>query len=172
MQPVHLNDVTPRTSCARPRGIAARVASSWRRIWPATLPLVGGDKVHLQQILLNLILNGMDAMAKTPSKKRLTAGQIVCDGARLQNAWVEIAVAGTGAGIAPCSLPRLFEPFSDEKGRDGPGLSIARTLVECIKRPHLGDNVRGGATFRFTVPVSALSQVPIDAPKATLELTA
>jgi PAS domain S-box-containing protein len=112
------------------------------------LPLIRGDKVHLQQVLLNLVFNGMEAMAKVPRKKTVTVRAGVND-----NGSAEIAVSDTGPGILPDHLPRLFDPFfSTKKEGMGLGLSIARSLVEA----HGGqiwaeNNPDGGATFRFTL---------------------
>ena len=66
------------------------------------VPLVLGDKVHLQQVLLNLFLNGMDAMANVPGERRLTVRTGVNGSGS-----VEIAVSDTGPGILPDRLPRL-----------------------------------------------------------------
>jgi signal transduction histidine kinase len=115
----------------------------------ASLPKVLGDRVHLQQVMLNLVLNAMDAMADTPEHLRC----VVVHATRSADA-VEVAVTDHGHGIAPERLPKLFESFFTTKEQGmGLGLSIARSIVEA----HGGriwatsDNGRG-ATFRFTLP--------------------
>jgi two-component system sensor kinase FixL len=103
----------------------------------------------LQQVLLNLVLNGMEAMSGAPGERRLTVRTGVNE-----NGSAEIAVSDAGPGIPPERLPRLFEPFfSTKKEGMGLGLSIARSLVQA----HGGqlwaeNNPGGGATFRFTLP--------------------
>jgi PAS domain S-box-containing protein len=117
------------------------------------LPLVKGDRVHLQQVLLNLILNGMDAMSQIPdSRRRLRIG------ARENgHGHIEVAVSDCGAGISDDRMPHIFDSFFTTKREGmGLGLSIARSIVEA----HNGEigvenNSSGGATFRFTVPIAA-----------------
>jgi PAS domain S-box-containing protein len=151
VQPVDLNELIQEVlklvrSEAERRGVAVEA------VLAANLPLVLGDKVHLQQVLLNLLLNGMEAMADTPGTRH-----IILRNAVNENGSVEIAVSDTGPGITTDQLSRLFDPFfSTKKEGMGLGLSIARSLVEA----HGGsiwaeNNSEGGATFRFTVPTTA-----------------
>jgi signal transduction histidine kinase len=150
MHPVDLNEVTSEVVLlvraeSRRRGVT--VASE-----PAgDLPLVRGDKVHLQQVLLNLVLNGMEAVADVPGEKRVT----VLAGVNA-NGYAEIAVSDRGPGVQPDRLPRLFDPFfSTKKEGMGLGLSIARSLVEAHGgRIWAENNPDGGATFRFTLPTN------------------
>jgi signal transduction histidine kinase len=117
----------------------------------ADLPRVWCDPVHFQQVVLNLVLNGMEAMAGLPEEKR----QVVVRTGPGDNGTVKIAVADFGPGIPLDRLPKLFEPFfTTKKEGMGMGLSIARTIVEA----HHGqiwaeNNSKIGATFYFTVPV-------------------
>jgi PAS domain S-box-containing protein len=117
----------------------------------AGLPRVWCDPVHFQQVVLNLVLNGMEAMAGLPEEKR----QVVVRTEPGNNGTVKIAVADSGPGIPPDRLPKVFEPFfTTKKEGMGMGLSIARTIVEA----HHGqiwaeNNSEIGATFYFTVPV-------------------
>jgi two-component system sensor kinase FixL len=104
----------------------------------------------LQQVLLNLFLNGMEAMAGAAGEKRLSVRTAVnADGC------AEIAVSDTGHGVQPDRLARLFAPFfSTKKEGMGLGLSISRSLVERHGgRIWAENNPGGGATFRFTLPV-------------------
>jgi len=120
---------------------------------PVDLPPVRGDRVHLQQVLLNLILNGMDALnGAGPENRRVTVSARV-EGARA----VEIAVCDTGQGIAAEKLFQIFDPFFTTKADGmGMGLAISRTIIEA----HGGrlwaenNNGTGGATFRFTLPLA------------------
>jgi Histidine kinase-, DNA gyrase B-, and HSP90-like ATPase len=114
-----------------------------------TLPVVLGDEIHLQQLLLNLILNGMEAMSESNRRLKICTAY---DG----KAKVEIAVEDSGPGIPSDRLPRLFDSFFTTKTHGmGLGLSIARSIVEA----HGGliwaeNNSSGGACFRFTLPVN------------------
>lgn len=119
---------------------------------PETLPAVRGDRVHLQQVLLNLILNGMDAMAGIPKLQRLLTvrAKIAKDGN------LEVSVSDCGAGIAPDKLDRLFEPFFTTKPEGmGMGLAISQTIIEAHGGEIWGgNNPRCGAVFIFTLPAA------------------
>jgi PAS domain S-box-containing protein len=113
------------------------------------LPVVCGDKVHLEQVLLNLLLNGMDAMASTPvPQRRLAVRTARRDGA------VEVAVMDNGPGIPATALPRLFESFfTTKKDGMGLGLPLARSIVEAHGGRIWAENrPGGGAAFRITLP--------------------
>ena len=115
------------------------------------LPKILGDRVHLQQVLLNLILNGMDAMAgELRERRRLSVRTRLSTGGL-----VEIAVVDSGHGIEPDKLPRVFEPFFSTKPNGmGMGLSISRTIIAAhYGRITAENNAAGGATFRITLPV-------------------
>jgi len=116
-----------------------------------TLPVVRGDVIHLQQVLLNLILNGMEAMSESSKNRRLTM-RTAYDG----KGNVEVAVADSGPGIPPDRLPRLFDSFFTTKTHGmGLGLSIVRSIVEAHGgRIWAENNSSGGACFRFTLPVN------------------
>lgn len=119
---------------------------------PADLPEVRGDRVWLQQLLLNLMVNGMDAMSEVPATHR----RLALRASRNGGAWVEIAVADAGHGIPAELLPRLFNSFftTREHGM-GLGLSISRSIVEAHGgRIWAENNVDGGATLRFTLPAA------------------
>jgi signal transduction histidine kinase/ABC-type uncharacterized transport system substrate-binding protein len=117
----------------------------------ANLPRVWCDPVHLQQVVLNLVLNGMEAMAGLPEEKR----QVVVRTGPGDNRTVKIAVADSGPGIPVDRLPKLFEPFfTTKKDGMGMGLTIARTIVEAHRGQIWAENNSAmGATFYFTVPV-------------------
>jgi len=113
------------------------------------LPRVQGDRVQLQQVLLNLIQNGMDAIGSVDPGKHavmVTAEAMAPD-------LVEISVADTGSGIPAELQHRLFDPFFTTKAAGiGLGLSISRGIVEAHGgHLHAENNASGGATFRFTL---------------------
>ena len=117
----------------------------------ASLPVVVGDRVQLQQVLLNLILNGMDAMTGgNPAERRLTV-----HAARDPNGDVEIAVSDAGGGIPAEQMPKLFEPFFTTKPDGlGMGLAISKTIIAAHGGKIWAENhAKRGATFKFTLPV-------------------
>jgi two-component system sensor kinase FixL len=111
--------------------------------------LVIADRVQIQQVLINLMRNGMEAM-RDSEVKSLTVTTRHVDGDRL-----EVEVADTGPGIADDIAPQLFQPFVTSKPNGmGVGLSISRRIIES----HGGEltvrrNEAGGATFTFTLPL-------------------
>jgi PAS domain S-box-containing protein len=118
------------------------------------LPPVLGDRVWLQQLLLNLIVNGLDAMSDTDSGSRRLALSTRRDG---PGDWVEVAVVDTGHGISEELLPRLFDSFVTTRDEGmGLGLSISRSIVEAHGgRIRAENNADGGATLRFNLPAAA-----------------
>jgi two-component system sensor kinase FixL len=119
---------------------------------PAKLPAVRGDRVHLQQVLLNLILNGMDTMAEMPKLQRLltVSAKTIKDGS------VEVSVSDCGSGIFPDKLERLFEPFFTTKPDGmGMGLAISQTIIEAHGgKIRGGNNLPRGAVFIFMLPAN------------------
>jgi PAS domain S-box-containing protein len=119
---------------------------------PADLPLVRGDRVQIQQVLLNLILNGMDSLDGTRLEDRCINVIARPDGAQL----IEISVGDTGHGIPADTLARIFDPFFTTKPNGmGIGLAVSRTIVEAHSGRLWAENRHGGgATFRFTLPIA------------------
>jgi two-component system sensor kinase FixL len=117
---------------------------------PTDLPPVRADRVHLQQVLLNLILNGMDALNGAAHEDRCVTVSARVNAART----VEIAVSDTGHGIAAEKLAHVFDPFFTTKPNGmGMGLPISRTIVEAHGGQLWAENNSGtGATFHFTLP--------------------
>ncbi|HEY6931539.1 MAG TPA: ATP-binding protein [Thermoanaerobaculia bacterium] len=111
---------------------------------------VQGDSVQLQQLLLNLVLNGMDAMAETPVRAR----KLTISTRGNENGLLEIAVIDRGHGIAADLLPRLFQSFvtTRESGM-GLGLSLSRSIAESHGgKIRAENNPDQGATFRLVLP--------------------
>ena len=134
------------------RGDVALRHASLRLELAPRLPRVRGDRVQLQQVVLNLILNGLDAM-----QEAVTGGRtLVLRTARESSAVVRVAARDFGTGINEADLSHIFQAFYTTKTTGlGMGLAIARSIVEV----HGGqleaeNNPDGGATFSFTLPVS------------------
>ena len=106
------------------------------------------DRVQIQQVLLNLIRNSVDAMLDSPVR-RLTISSQAAEGEM-----VEISVADTGGGMAPEVLAKLFQPFVTTKSQGmGVGLSICRTIIEAHGgRIWTEPNTPNGTIFRFSLP--------------------
>lgn len=116
---------------------------------------VSGDRVHLQQVVMNLVLNGLDAMAAVPEDRRRLA---VRTGFRAAGE-VEISVTDSGRGIADEQLPHLFEPFwTTKKTGLGMGLSISRSIVEAHDGKIWAESGAGGAGATFHVVLPALER--------------
>ena len=118
----------------------------------ARLPLTLADRVQLSQVVLNLIMNGLDAVAERPPGDRWVSVRTAeVDGGR-----VELTVEDSGKGIAECDLSRLFEPFFTTKQKGlGMGLSISRSIVQAHGGRIWAESVvRGGAIFRCVLPAT------------------
>jgi len=121
---------------------------------------VYADRVQVQQVLLNLIRNGIDAMQESGARRKaLTITSAVTD-----QGWSQVSVADTGPGIADEVRERLFQPFMTTKPQGmGVGLSISRSIIEAHGgRIWAEANPGGGALFRFTLP-------PADHKKETVD---
>jgi len=116
------------------------------------LPPVLGDPVHLQQVLLNLIVNGMDAVNGANPGDRRVCVTATLDGPKT----IEIAVNDSGRGVPSDQLIRIFDPFFTTKPDGmGMGLPISRTIIEAHNgRLWVENQNEGGASFRFTLPVA------------------
>ena len=114
------------------------------------LPILG-DRVQLQQVILNLVVNGIDAMKDTRSEERVISIRT----SRVEK-FAELSVSDRGPGISEDKLKGVFEPFYTSKAEGmGMGLSIARTIIEA----HHGliwarNRDHGGASFRIRLPLS------------------
>jgi PAS domain S-box-containing protein len=116
------------------------------------LPMVRGDRIHLHQVLLNLIINAMDALDGCPPNRPC----VQVRARRRDPATVEVRVSDNGPGIPGESLERLFEPFFTTKANGmGMGLPVSKTLVEAHGGRLWAENgPGGGACFCFTLPVA------------------
>jgi two-component system sensor kinase FixL len=118
------------------------------------LPLVRGDRVELEQVVLNLMRNGMEAMSEVNVARRV----LTVSTSQPDRAHVEVAVTDTGRGVSPELAERVFESFFTTKHEGlGIGLSLSRRIVEAHGgRLWVESDGRSGATFRFTLPVEGV----------------
>lgn len=120
----------------------------------ASLPPIHGDSIHLEQVLLNLMMNAMDAMASNTANG---AAERILDVAtfRYDKYSAAITVADTGPGIAAAYRPKIFESFFSTKQEGmGLGLAIARTIVHAHGGKIWQEGTSaGGAVFKFTIPL-------------------
>ncbi|MGY4331835.1 C4-dicarboxylate-specific signal transduction histidine kinase [Bradyrhizobium sp. LB7.2] len=130
---------------------AARNGVSIRTAFADRLPKVPGDRVELQQVTLNLILNAIEAMSETAEGKR----ELLIRTARTDAESIVVSIADSGPGLSPEGLARLFEPFYTTKpGGLGVGLSICRSIIISQGgRLWAAANEPRGAVFQFTVPI-------------------
>jgi C4-dicarboxylate-specific signal transduction histidine kinase len=117
---------------------------------PDDLPLVKGDRVQLQQVILNLLRNGSDAMSTVEDRPR----QLVIRTERDEGDRVQLTVQDAGVGFDPQVVNRLFDPFYTTKGEGmGIGLSVSRYIIESHHgRMWATLNDGPGAAFSFSIP--------------------
>ncbi len=134
------------------RGEAAKSVISVMTQLAEDLPLVQGDRVRVQQVTLNLIINAIEAMSAVDDG----TGELLISTEQNQGGGVLIAVRDRGPGIDADNIERVFESFFTTKSDGiGIGLSICRSIVEAHGgRLWASANVPRGATFQFTLPSS------------------
>ncbi|MGB6395896.1 MAG: ATP-binding protein, partial [Bradyrhizobium sp.] len=117
------------------------------------LPMILGDRVQLQQVIINLVMNGIEAMQSVTDRPR----ELVVRSGQDEPGQALISVADCGVGIAAETVDRLFNPFFTTKSSGmGMGLSICRSIIESHGgRLWATANIPHGATFQFTLPVNA-----------------
>ncbi len=148
---VDLNDIAGESiQLLSPLSIAREVKLSAFTA-PMSLP-IGADAIQLQQVIVNLIVNAMDAMSKMPSAER----RVTVHTARVDK-FAEVSVSDTGPGIPSEKIKEVFEPFFTTKAQGmGIGLSIARTIVEAHRGRIWAENqAGGGAVFHISLPLAA-----------------
>jgi C4-dicarboxylate-specific signal transduction histidine kinase len=148
--PLDVNEVVGEVAWLVKSDVLLRNVSMSLELAP-DLPSVRGDRVQLQQVVLNLVLNGLEAMRPPPAGPRT----LVIRTARDDAASVTVAVQDSGIGINETDPDRIFEALYTTKPDGlGMGLAIARTIVDAHGgRLVAGNNEQGGATVHFTLPV-------------------
>jgi signal transduction histidine kinase len=112
------------------------------------LPRVFGDRVQLQQVLINLIMNGIEAMRSITGRPR----ELLIQSAKIHDE-VSIQVQDSGTGLDPEQVEHVFEPFFTTKPEGiGMGLSVSRSIVESHGGRLWAESGPGGALFQFTLP--------------------
>jgi two-component system sensor kinase FixL len=129
-------------------GVEHRLALDPKAAW------VKVDRIQIQQVLINLVRNAVEAMARSPQRQ-------VTISTRAAGAMVEVEVADTGPGIAPDHMDSLFSEFMTTKSEGlGLGLPISRTIVEAHGGVIRAENrPEGGAAFVFTLPRARAKRV-------------
>jgi len=133
------------------RGEATRYGIFVRTKLEAELPQVPGDRVQVQQVVMNLVMNSIDAMKEVDGPRELTIAS------RRASGDVLISVSDTGIGVPAEHADQIFTAFFTTKAHGtGMGLSISRSIVESYGgRLWATDTVGGGTTFQFNLPAAS-----------------
>jgi signal transduction histidine kinase len=125
------------------------------------MPFVMADRIQLQQVVLNLILNGIDAMKESGTPRELTVKS-----GRSEDGHVTVSVADRGVGLPATEADRVFDPFFTTKPNGtGMGLSISRSIVEAHDgRLWATPNQPRGAVFAFALPAREPAMDPVPPP--------
>jgi signal transduction histidine kinase len=169
-EPVDINEVIQEVLTITQTELR-RNGVSLRTQFANDLPVVAGDKIQLQQVLLNLVVNGIEAMSRVVDDPRelcvrsrkvteipRKVGQETVEGDALtdsQSASILIAVQDSGPGLDPTELKHVFETFYTTKTHGmGMGLAISRSIIEAHHgRLWVTANAPRGAVFQFTLPI-------------------
>ena len=155
---VDVNDVI-REMVVLLRAELAQHSISTRIELASDLPRLMGDRVQLQQVMMNLIMNGVDAMKEVSGERELAI-----ESRRASDDLVEVSVSDTGMGL-PEQNDQIFKPFFTTKSHGiGMGLSISRSIIESHGgRLWASNGARRGASFHLTLPIpdSTEAQVPV-----------
>ncbi len=140
------------------RGEAAKNQVLLRTQLQEALPLIECDRVHLQQVTLNLIMNALDALNGCDNGAR----EILISTAKSDSGDVQVCVQDSGSGIDPMDIERIFNAFYTTKPNGlGMGLSICRSIIEAHGgRLWATTSASRGAVFQFTVPVDGAPPTP------------
>ena len=149
MEMVDLNDAA-REVIALSSAELRRRGAEWQTEFTEPLPAVSGDRVQLQQVILNLLLNAADAMAEIEDRSRTLRVQTLLEGGDR----VKLLVRDSGVGLDPRAIEKLFEAFHTTKAHGlGIGLAVSRSIIESHKGQLWATANDGpGATFGFSIP--------------------
>jgi signal transduction histidine kinase len=148
--PLDVNDVVREAIALAQRELISHRVSLRMELAPA-LPMILGDRVQLQQVIINLVMNGIEAMQSVIDRPR----ELVVGSHQNETRRVRVTVTDSGVGISAENADRLFNAFFTTKsGGMGMGLSICRSIIEAHGgRMSTADNVGPGARFQFTLPL-------------------
>ena len=147
--PVPLEELVAKVVALVRHDVAAHHVALQTQV-PQGIAAVRADPVQLQQVLLNLVFNGLDALEQVPKSAR----RLVLSARMLADGQVELVVRDTGTGLSKETLAHVFEPFHTTKANGmGMGLAICRSLVESMGGSIDANNqFDGGAAFRIVLP--------------------
>ncbi|MCP3387803.1 PAS domain S-box protein [Bradyrhizobium sp. CCGB12] len=149
MGPLDLNEVVSEVMAIVKREFVSHETALRMELAPP-LPKILGDRVQLQQVIINLVTNGIEAMSAVTDRSR----ELVIKSGQNEAGWMFLAVTDCGVGISAENADTIFNPFfSTKSGGMGMGLSICRTIVEAHGgRLSASRNLGPGATFQVVLP--------------------
>jgi signal transduction histidine kinase len=150
--PLDVNDVVREVIALVQRELFSQKVSLRMELAPA-LPVILGDRIQLQQVIINLVMNGIEAMQSVKDRPR----ELVIRSRQDEKQNVLVSVTDCGVGISAENADRLFNAFFTTKASGmGMGLSICRSIIEAHGgRLWATANAPHGATVQFTLPVNA-----------------
>jgi signal transduction histidine kinase len=158
--PLDVSDVVRETIPLLHRELISQQVLLRTELAPA-LPMILGDRVQLQQVIINLVMNGIEAMQSVTDRPR----ELLIRSRKDEKQQVLVSVSDCGVGICAENVDRLFNAFFTTKPSGmGMGLSICRSIIEAHSgRLWATANTPHGATFQFTLPANADTALPIQA---------
>lgn len=151
LQALDLNDAVPQLVRIFEPEVVKREVTLLTVLTPEALP-VRADPIHMQQVIMNLVMNGMDAMEEGPAPRNLT----IRTRRNANDHVAEVRISDSGTGIREESLEHIFDAFVTTKPQGtGLGLPIARTIIESYGGTIWAENRQRGAVFCFTLPLAS-----------------